>query len=479
MRTGQLQALSNTRHAQGHPFDAIDLSFGLLTAISASPIAAFLAIGQYFARRSPWVAETMLNAINLSPALEDTRLVRGVLPGVTKLLPTPTDDLPVEAELVTDTSSSAPPANRLQVLSTEQWRDALEESPHLLIYGPSKAGKSTLAQAVVAMFRGCEYVVIDPQPNKPGEQKWGGIDFITLDDHGSDEYASIKIALARIKTEDDRRRRGMRTHTPRPLVVIIDEVLALVGALGTITNDEGKREPRMAHFIRTMGYSARHRNIKIILIGQGKNLADLGLNSGTARNNYALVRAARNAATNARSAFIATDDGEQAIDVRQVLALANAAAGRARVWLTHADLTRAGTSPQPSHDDLLSTLLGTEASQQPAENGTTNHAEAGNKTARDGNSVSGPVTACSSDVSPVTSVSVTAEEAAIIAQLLAGNKAPSMVARALPGYTPREYKLYKAKVDLVAAMLNQQSPQNDPDQPDPDEDVPPAFRGAL
>lgn len=474
MRTGQLQALANTRHAQGHPFDALDLSFALLTAISASPIAGIVAVVQYFARRSPWVAETLLEALDLPPGLEDTRLVRGVLPGASKLFPaTHDDDLPATAE----TPQEGPHA--AGVFSTAEWRDALHESPHVLIYGPSKAGKSTLAQAIVSMFQGCEYVVIDPQPDKPGERKWGGIDFITLDDHGSDEYASIKTALARIKTEDDRRRRSAKQHTPRQLVVIIDEVLVLVSALGLTTNEEGKREPRMAQFIRTMGYSARHRNIKIILIGQGKNLADLGLNSGTARNNYALVRAARNAATNVRSAFIATDEGEQLIDVRQVQRLASAATQQARVWLTHTDLAPVSTASQPNNGDLLSTLLGVEYPQQAARNGVTNSPNTDTKPALVSNNVSEDVTACSSDVSSVAAVSVTTEEAAKIAQLLAGNKAPSIVARALPGYTPRDYKLYKAKVDLVVAMLNQQPRQIDPDAPDPDEDVPPAFRGVL
>ena len=469
MRTGQLQALANTRHAQGHPFDAIDMAFGLLAAISASPIAGIVAFTQYFARRSPWVAETLLNAVDLPPALEDTRLVRGVLPGASKLLPAPHDDdrasdLPATAE----TSQEGPHAAR--AFSTAEWRDALHESPHVLIYGPSKAGKSTLAQAIVSMFQGCEYVVIDPQPNKPGERKWGGIDFITLDDHGSDEYASIKTALARIKTEDDHRRRNAKHHTPRQLVVIIDEVLVLVEALGITTNEEGKREPRMAQFIRTMGYSARHRNIKIILIGQGKNLADLGLNSGTARNNYALVRAARNAATNVRSAFIATDEGEQPIDVRLVQHLANGLAEQARVWLTHADLAPVGTAPQPSNGDLLSTLLGETLAElrvkpaAPSDNGVS--------------AVSIGVSAAESAVSKGFGVSVSAQEAAKIAVLLERN-APSKVAKMLDGFNGRNYAELKAKVDLVAAMLNQQPRQNDPDAPDPDEDGVPAFRAAL
>src|SRR6266540_6809800 len=90
----------------------------------------------------------------------------------------------------------------------------------------------------------------------------------------------------------------------------------------------------MSRFIRTMGASARHRGIKIILIGQGKNLVDLGLSSGTARNNYALIRAERNPATNERAAYIVTPDGEQAIDVSRVPILAAQATQQGRVWLT-------------------------------------------------------------------------------------------------------------------------------------------------
>ena len=257
------------------------------------------------------------------------------------------DPVPHEAPLNPAPASAHPGA-----FTTEQWRDALNDSPHLLIYGPSKAGKSTLAQAIVAMFDGCEYVVIDPMPNKPGESKWGGIDFITLDETGSDEYASIKAAFAAIQAEDQRRRKAMRTEIARPLVVIVDEVLQLVDALGTVKTPDGKTEPRMTQFMRAMGATARHRNIKIILLGQGKNLADLGLSSSTARNNYALIRVARDNATNERSAWIDAGGREQAMDIRYVPMLAQRAAQRARLWLSHDAL-----ACTPDADALLETLF--------------------------------------------------------------------------------------------------------------------------
>jgi len=239
------------------------------------------------------------------------------------------------------------------IMPGDRWRAAIAQAPHLLIYGPSMAGKSTLAQAVVADMD-AEYIVIDPLPNKPGESKWGGIDFVTLQ-KGTNEWGAIKAALQAIRDEDDRRRQLLDEEVFTPLVIIIDEVLGLVASLGSVKTD-GKTEPIMSRFIRLMGYSARHRNIKIILIGQGKNLSDLGLDSATARNNYALVRAQRNPATNERAAFIVTEEGEQPIDVAEVLALSQSIAIRARVWRTHRDMVVAHLANEDC--EMLQSMLG-------------------------------------------------------------------------------------------------------------------------
>lgn len=304
------------------PAYIIDLLFLLIAP--AHPSLVVIALVQYLARRSAFVCRGFLTFGVVQRLPERVRLA--LLPGLA-----PTEDATAAEGVVAPVAAPTPVAPVSGLLTTEQWRDALDNSPHLLIYGPSKAGKSTLAQAIVAMFGNCEYLVVDPMPNKPGEKKWGGINFVTLA-AGADEYAEIKAALAAVDVEDQRRRQALRTTIPRPLVIIIDEVLALVGELGIVTNEDGRKEPLISRFIRTKGYSARHRNIKIILIGQGKNLADLGLNSSTARNNYALLRVARNPATDERIAAIVTDGGEQPIDLRLVPRLALEATRRARVW---------------------------------------------------------------------------------------------------------------------------------------------------
>lgn len=303
--------------------DIIDFIFILIAPVH--PALIVLAMLQYAMRRWDIFCRGIISLCGIR-VITSWMLI--LLPGLAN----------EQHELAPETQPAAALVPNTSVLSTNQWLAALDENPHLLIYGPSKAGKSTLAQAIVSMFGNCEYVVIDPMPNKPAERKWGGIDFITLDLDGDDEYASIKAALTAIDEEDNRRRRTMREITHRPLIVIVDEVLALVGALGDVTNEHGKKEPRMSHFIRRKGYSARHRNIKIILIGQGKNLIDLGLNSSTARNNYAQIRVFRNPATNERAAYIVSDDGEYALDISQVPQLAASATHRARVWLTQDEI---------------------------------------------------------------------------------------------------------------------------------------------
>ena len=408
-------------HNGQQPFDMVDLAFLVVTAVC--PPVFVIALVQYFARRSSVVAGLLLDNVQLSDGV-----ARALLPGAVALLPAPDSDTGTN----TDTTS---------MLSTKAWIAALNESPHLLIYGPSKAGKSTLAQAYVATFGPCEYVVIDPMPNKPQERKWGGVDFITLDEEG-DEYASIKHALTRIEDEDTARRRAMRTVTPTPLVVIIDESLLLVDALGVIENEVGKKEPRFSQFIRKMGASARHRGIKIVLLGQGKNLDDLGLKSGTARNNYALVRVARNAATNERSAFIVAD-GEQAIELRHVPQLATAATQKARLWLAHSDLV--GQQQGDSYD-LLSSLLGRTAGNLGAVGVTNIGNEVPDELPR--------VPAAEREVPDELPVPVTVQEAAKIAVLLQTME-PGKVAKSLDGYHPRNYAEYKAKVDQVVAMLGQ------------------------
>jgi ATPase family protein associated with various cellular activities (AAA) len=302
--------------------DAIDILLLLLAPLHPSLLV--IAIVLFGARRSAFVCRgfATFGAVRALP--EALRLV--LLPGL--VVEEATKD---EGRRTKDETESSFIVAPVGLLTTEQWRDALDLSPHLLIYGPTGAGKSTLAQAIVAMIGDCDYLVIDPMPNRPGEHKWGGIDFVTLDD-GDDEYASIRAALAAVDAEDQRRRHMLRTATPRTLVVIIDEVLALVSELGVATNEDGRKEPRMSQFIRTKGYSARHRRIKIILVSQGKNLDDLGLKSATGRNNYAMVRLSRNAATNERGAAIVTEDGEQPIDLQYVPRLAAEARSRARVW---------------------------------------------------------------------------------------------------------------------------------------------------
>src|SRR5262245_8885984 len=102
MRPTQLAMLKQTNDVRGQPFDLIDIGFGLLTAVSGSPIAFLLAIVQYFARRSATVCEAMLVAMNVPDVIATTQPIRGVLPGVNKLLPETAADEPARQDASDD-----------------------------------------------------------------------------------------------------------------------------------------------------------------------------------------------------------------------------------------------------------------------------------------------------------------------------------------------------------------------------------------
>lgn len=79
------------------------------------------------------------------------------------------------------------------------------------------------------------------------------------------------------------------------------------------------------------------------------------------------------------------------------------------------------------------------------------------------------VTASERDVTErnqVPNVTISVTEAAIIATRLAEGMAPSVVAKSLPGYSPRNYSDFMAKVQEVRRVLAQAAPPEPPAQPE-------------
>ena len=78
---------------------------------------------------------------------------------------------------------------------------------------------------------------------------------------------------------------------------------------------------------------------------------------------------------------------------------------------------------------------------------------------------------------PVTNVIVTPRETAIIAAALAGNETLSDISKRLPGYSPRRYKEFKAKVEFVKRILDSEPANEAPASSADDEEEPPSWFG--
>jgi GTPase SAR1 family protein len=107
----------------------------------------------------------------------------------------------------------------------EQWLEIVnqrpDQVPHLMVYGPSGVGKTTLVQAIVAS-RPDKLYIIDPKPTRPSVTKWGGLPYIRIDEDGG--FSAIERALQVVKDELTRRLSALhRDEELEPVTIILDE----------------------------------------------------------------------------------------------------------------------------------------------------------------------------------------------------------------------------------------------------------------
>lgn len=180
MRPSQLTAIQQTTAVKGHPFDAIDLTCGIITAITGSPIAFLFSAAQYFARRSPRVTQALMVAMNVPDSIAETNVMRGILPGVNALLPAIGDEPEVESMAVDEADpfgDTPPPAQTTKPIGADlkrlprrvtvaemkpypksstslplgidtssepRWIDLQYNTLHVGLYGQSGCGKDSL-----------------------------------------------------------------------------------------------------------------------------------------------------------------------------------------------------------------------------------------------------------------------------------------------------------------------------------------------
>lgn len=202
--------------------------------------------------------------------------------------------LPASADTVDGQVLEAQP----EIVLVNAWLPWLtdEMSPHLLLIGKTRSGKSTLADIILAFRarRGDQIAILDPHwstQDKHGNKKWGGIAPMAR------TVPELRAALRALKAEYDERKRRMALpaadpqFTPEgcfpPLTILIDEVPEVVTDLDALP--KGHRDRGIwGETVKIFGSGGAKVNISVILLSQSPNIEDVGIN-GKMRENFTTI----------------------------------------------------------------------------------------------------------------------------------------------------------------------------------------------
>ena len=162
----------------------------------------------------------------------------------------------------------------------QEWLNWIDRTPHLMIAGRTEAGKTTMAEAVIAQraMAGELLYVLDPH-YQPG--KWCGLPATG----GGRGYGDVMNALGFVIDEMDTRykdfNQGKRTEDFDRLTVFIDEVPALVE---WCFDGKKLRDQRWMSFAKQLGSEARKVRISVILMTQSPLVQDIQINTRMREN---------------------------------------------------------------------------------------------------------------------------------------------------------------------------------------------------
>jgi hypothetical protein len=335
------------------------------------------------------------------------------------------------------------PIDQIDVIKPmAEWMPWIDEQPHALLGGKTKAGKTWLATALLErrIDNGNDLFIIDPHSS----------DWMGLPTAGGGGIPERRDALKAVMNEYVRRMGIREAHKRQtghelphdyfdPLVVLIDEANAMLEELAA----EWKT------VLKQVASGSRKVGIALLMLAQSPLVEDLGI-SGAMRENFSRV------ALDDRTVQVLIDSER---DRPRKLALQAAfktmdrpAAAQigATVWL----LDRRGMSP--GHTSAGARIWagwdfvnGCEASNVSPQNAPTTPLS---NPQYFGNESNDTVTSPGAGVAPVTTVTMSATEIAQIATLLM-TLPPSEAAKKLDGYTPRRYIEFKTKVETVKNLI--------------------------
>ena len=162
----------------------------------------------------------------------------------------------------------APSAPLAELIPPETWLSWMGEAPHLLISGPTGAGKTTLATALLASSSDADLLILDPH-DATGKWPCAAIG-------GGRDYAGIYTAIDGLMAEMNMRFEALRDGTtsfPR-LLVLLDEAPAV--ALHDLK--------RWQELVSRLTSEARKVEMRFIVLAQSHLVRDIGLSSLVRRN---------------------------------------------------------------------------------------------------------------------------------------------------------------------------------------------------
>jgi hypothetical protein len=187
-----------------------------------------------------------------------------------------------QAKQVAEPAQQIIAAETLTPVALDTWLGWANEAPHLLIAGSTGAGKSTLADVLLARRadRGDTIAILDPHwspLDKHGRAKWGGIAPLAT------TMQAIYEQLAALNAEYGVRLAQLQAGKVAegcfpPLTVLVDEVPEVYTAM----KDHWKGA------VTTLGSGARKVNLSVVLLSQSPLVEDIGLNSAM-RKNYTRI----------------------------------------------------------------------------------------------------------------------------------------------------------------------------------------------
>lgn len=323
-----------------------------------------------------------------------------------------------------------------------EWMSWIDEQPHALLGGKTKAGKTWLATALLErrIEGGCDLFIIDPHSSD-----WMGLP--TAGGSGIPERkAAIKAVLSEYLS-----RMGIREEHKRqtghelphdffdPLLVLIDESNAMLEELAA----EWKT------VLKQVASGSRKVGIALLLLAQSPLVEDLGI-SGAMRENFSRI------ALDDRTVQLLIDS-ERDRARKQALQAAFKTMDRpaaaqigASVWL----LDRRGLAPGHTSSgariwDGWDFARGCQVSSVSPQHAVT---EPLSPPAQIDDDVAAAVISPGAGVAPVITVALSAAEIANIATLLMSSS-PSEAAKKLDGYNGRNYREMKQKVEVVQQLI--------------------------